>query len=241
MASPELGELPSRTGRPVRQARTRKTASPYVDSSYAIAEGTDTEDEVSSVDEGLVVKSRKRKRSSSPALSLASVTTDPLSDLSDQAENVAHEVRIPIASGNANKKESDWSAPLQIVLNVPAGGARQIIFNIPLGDLLRERALNATSTNTHAMLKAHRDLQNFPSPTLAPNSSTANQGMAGFLELPPELRNLIYGLVLVSADTINFGDPGSTLQRSSALLATCHTVHEEGKSDMCRSRFGNFC
>jgi hypothetical protein len=50
-----------------------------------------------------------------------------------------------------------------------------------------------------------------------------------FLDLPAEIRNQIYRLAFVSEEKIDFAYPNNFC-RSSALLQTCHQVHEEGRS-----------
>jgi hypothetical protein len=48
-------------------------------------------------------------------------------------------------------------------------------------------------------------------------------------ELPAELRNEIYRAVLVASKPLEFSEPDN-FSRSSALLRTCHQIHEEGRS-----------
>lgn len=60
-----------------------------------------------------------------------------------------------------------------------------------------------------------------------PSSKSARKGK-GFLNLPAEIRNKIYDLVLVSADRIRFPPHVAEFKCSSNLLATCKQVHYEG-------------
>lgn len=54
---------------------------------------------------------------------------------------------------------------------------------------------------------------------------------AGFLDLPPELRNQIYRLVFVAPTRLDFGSPApQTFQRSAAFLRTHSTVYTEARS-----------
>ena len=56
-----------------------------------------------------------------------------------------------------------------------------------------------------------------------------NPDYASFLELEPELRNRIYRELLVNDKVVKFAPGMGCLSRTSALLRTCHQVHEEAR------------
>ncbi|KAF2455392.1 hypothetical protein BDY21DRAFT_75153 [Lineolata rhizophorae] len=65
---------------------------------------------------------------------------------------------------------------------------------------------------------------------VVPYAKPANETKAGFLTLPPEVRNQIYRWVFVDhAKVFDFGNP-TNFCRSAALLRSCKQFHEEGRS-----------
>lgn len=266
--SSELGEgdfgitYNNKTGRPIRNG-ARKTESPFVDSAVAISDANPELDEsddheVTSDDEGIVVRTRKRKRSPSPPISEAS--------LSDEEGALRSDDDSGIAMGSPPVGTTPSAMPLQLTLNVPAGPERQVVINLDLGSMLLKQSLGAQPLSSSPMpqskrarseAKNHKSRTNrertarnpkpalnhaSPQPKSLKSQTTAQLGQsttdgsspssrAGFLDLPAELRNEVYRLAFVSPSRFDFGAPtAKAFQRSSAFLRTCKQIHNEGRT-----------
>lgn len=221
----------SKTGRPIRRS-AGKTASPFVDSAVAISEDdtddSDREQDVTSDDEGIVVvKSRKRKRSPSPPMSEATMS-DSEGDaiLSDYGH--ASAMRNPPTQ---SIEQVAPMAPIQLTVNVPAGGERQIVLNIDLNSYLsQQRAAPAIALPSPKRAKTTPRSPKHGLVTPSSSQIPSRQTRAGFLDLPAELRNEVYRLAFVSPARFDFGAPNKLFQRSSAFLRTCRQVYDEGRS-----------
>ncbi|OQO01805.1 hypothetical protein B0A48_12278 [Cryoendolithus antarcticus] len=242
--SPELGDgdfgitYNTKTGRPVRKS-TAKTDSPFVDSAIALSdeepEPSDEEDDLTSYDEDedIVTKQPVRKRTYSPSPPLSdlglSEPDDALSDVSSDASD--DETEQPLCRLATRKSASSSRTnlpPLQVTLNVPAGEDREITLNIDLKSLLMRQASPKDSSSP----PARKRQKLLPQASKSKSSTKETSSRAGFLDLPPELRNEIYRLTFVTPnkDRLDFGSPSARFSRSAAFLRTCSTVHNEARS-----------
>ncbi|KAK6430808.1 hypothetical protein LTR95_013032 [Oleoguttula sp. CCFEE 5521] len=243
--SPELGDgdfgitYNTKTGRPVRKS-TAKTDSPFVDSAIALSDeepepSDEDDDDVTSYDgdEDIVTKQPVRKRTYSPSPPLSdlglSEPDDALSDVSSDASD--EETELPLCRLATRKSISPLSThlpPLQVTLNVPAGEDREITLNIDLKSLFKRQA----SPNDSPSPPTRKRQRLLPQASKRKSTATQAASHAGFLDLPPELRNEIYRLTLVTPnrDRLDFGSPSTRFSRSAAFLRTCSTVHNEARS-----------
>ncbi|KAK6438934.1 hypothetical protein LTR95_004851, partial [Oleoguttula sp. CCFEE 5521] len=242
--SPDLGNgdfgitYNTKTGRPIRKS-THKTESPFVDSAIALSdeepELSEEEDDVTSDDEGegIVTRPPPRKRTYSPSPPLSdlglSEPDDALSDVLSESDDEDDE--LPLCRLAARKSASPRMStipPLQVTLNVPAGEEREITLNINLKSLLKRQA----SPNSSPSPPARKRQKLIPQASKRKSIITPASTHAGFLDLPPELRNEIYRLTFVTPnkDRLDFGSPSIRFSRSAAFLRTCSTVHNEARS-----------
>jgi len=234
-ASEEIGDEPPAkinklTGRPIRQSAGRKSleagfvkTSDVVDLSEDEPSGED--------DEGRVIRPRKRLRSPSPP-----PLSSPIPDFQD--ENVGDDIQplyLPSSMGVAQDVGGHT-----FTFRVPQGNVGAFLTKLDLDSILTTGASFVgspfpTAPASGDALESHiftvkpasrRSRSNRKKITLHSKTSEKTTP-AGFLNLPGELRNKIYRLILVDEKPFDFHSP-SNFQHSSALLRTCHQVHKEG-------------
>ncbi|KAF2807794.1 uncharacterized protein BDZ99DRAFT_464706 [Mytilinidion resinicola] len=125
--------------------------------------------------------------------------------------------------------------PIELTFQIPPG------FKGPLVVRLDRKLLTSAGTDPNSakhgtddasrlwFAKRHRKTTQSMTKRPAKHSAGTHQPNAtGFLKLPPELRNKIYGLLFVSQNELRFSNPQFSL--SSAFLRTCKQVHDEGRT-----------
>lgn len=208
-----------RTGRPVRRSAGRKsTNSDFIDPVQAISDAEDHD-----TDEEKYVRPRKRRRSPSPPVSPRMEIDEPYSPVRSPERSLTEEAATPV---------SDVS-PISLTFNVPPGHSGPFVINLDVAALMGmtiQPNRNAKHKKTSLRLSTDSDLSSRLS-RKSERPQSPVQERAGFLSLPPELRNEIYRLafVLPRKERFDLGKP-SNFARSSALLRTCRQVHEEGRT-----------
>ncbi|KAL1310963.1 hypothetical protein AAFC00_001183 [Neodothiora populina] len=216
-----------RTGRPIRRSAGRKSLQPsYVNPDDAMSD----EDEdvfVDDFDDNVRV-AKKRKRSPTPPMTPRRLIddTEPLDEV--------------VASRESNSLH-DSTHPVSFTFHIPPGYSGPFVVNLDAN--LLANLPNAMSTKSSLQSAPHTpsladsgyasksrsSSESNSSRKLFTHSSPKRTGKAGFLSLPPELRNQVYRLLFVTPDKLDFGHPRN-FGRSSHFLRTCKQVHEEGKS-----------
>ncbi|CZT14180.1 uncharacterized protein RCC_00154 [Ramularia collo-cygni] len=197
-------------GRAIRKCRskTKQASQEYEGAS----EDDNYDDSDDTSDEIAVAPSRKktkRARSVSPARSIPSNA-----DLADAG----------MTSDEDYTERNDQS--LTQSQRVPAGHLTvNLTVNIPLN---HDRVITLTIDPKN--FTAQPDKLAEAAMARANTRSKPRHRFAGFLDLPAELKNIVYREVLVADRPINFGSPGNSFSRTSALLRTCRQVYEEGRS-----------
>ncbi|KAL9053422.1 MAG: hypothetical protein Q9162_004792 [Coniocarpon cinnabarinum] len=197
--------------RPIRQSAGRKSLPPgYVDS--ANAEGIEYSSD-SGPEEGRSRKTWKQK---------VLGPTRPLSpsrftELPHSSRSSSSEPEVP--AGPASKMALNVPENVSLTFNVPPNHEGPFVVNLNLRDLgvkpspgrptpSHETPKKASSVSPKSRTKAHV----IPSP-------------AGFTDLPPELRNMIYEHLYDHGKVFDFGRP--EFSSSSQFFRTCKLVYEE--------------
>ncbi|RAR03282.1 hypothetical protein DDE82_005295 [Stemphylium lycopersici] len=239
--SPELGspsditQYNQKTGRPVRKSAGKiKKVAGYVDFEDDDGDfGPLTTDESDQEDDedmqprsrGDVKKkskkeaSRKRKRSPSPpSPHLEPVIYDQeLEELTDNEE------------GGSFHRNTPKKPPMTLQFNVPLG------FHGPLFVKLDRSLIENNEQGTRHDMKPSKHKK---SGTTSPQSNhKASKRPKGFTDLPPELRNTIYGYLFARKDKdqrlripVSRRSSAGALAKSAQFLRTCKLVHNEGCS-----------
>ena len=108
---------------------------------------------------------------------------------------------------------------VSLTFHVPTDHVGPFVVNLNLRDL---GAPSAGMVSSPASKVKRRKLSHHPNPASVPPVSQ----YAGFTDLPPELRNIVYKEVFGSGKTLDFGRPDFAL--SSQFLRTCKLVSFEG-------------
>ena len=220
----DFGITYNASGRPMRQVR--KSNPPSLESAVASGEESESESDVP------VRKSRgtKRKRSPSPPMS--------------ETGNDGH-----IASSSDREEDELAIVPRrrrQTTTLTPRGGSsvvkyhlHNVNFTIPVGHVGPLHLMISPDDGTVSVeANDGAPLPKVPSPRrsrgksarkAAPAPSSTKTQRAGFLDLPAEIRNEIYRMILVAPTRLNFAAPVN-FGRSAALLRTCRQVHGESRS-----------
>ena len=218
-----------RTGRPIRKGAGRISIKPsYVDPDEAMSD--DDEDVfVEDFDDNVRV-AKKRKRSPTPPM-----TPRRLIDDTEPLEEIVH------------SHESDLAVapvpPVSLTFNVPAGHSGPFVVNLDVNSMVNasQNVLSSAPLRSHPRTpcsadsgygsKSREGSEMNRSVERTTQSSPRKPDKAGFLSLPPELRNQVYRLAFVTEEHLDFGNP-KNFSRSAHFLRTCKQVHEEGKSIM---------
>ena len=205
-----------RTGRPERKKRRTGENSPFVDSAIAVSDEQESDD---SIDSSISVARRgKRRRSPSPSSENSDDESDDSStnEMTDEFTTTAtHTTAIQITVKDlVINLPPGHSGPILLQLEIPSGATQQSGSTryYPKPSQTR-RPKNANTSPRHA----------------GRQSCSKDQSYAGFLDIPPEIRNQIYRHVFVAKDHFNFDSP-SNFSRGAAFLRTCKQVYEEGRS-----------
>lgn len=214
----------ARTGRPVRRtAGRRSTGAGFIDTTQAVSDAEDTNSEE---EEKYVRPRKKRRRSPSPPM--------PASDEDDTDSRA----QSSTPSSFGLQTPTSGIPPINLTFNVPPGhqGPIQVTLDIAslLGGAVQLGSLNrmGSKRTRNARLSPESEFTTSVSITSDKRQNTQGQVQerAGFLSLPPELRNDVYRMlfVLPSNERFNIGRP-SNFCRSAAFLRTCRQVHEEAR------------
>lgn len=247
--SEELGDghfttnINQRTGRPIRKSAGRKSLNPgYLDSFEVIEdhqEDTASDDEYDEDEETTLIKRPKkalnsvirlRKRARTPTPSPSPPPLSPMHppDLPTQEDGAS-----PSQSESELEALTDDYQPITITLNIPPGQEGPIHLHLNVADLLRGRSATRTIApkpqGTKRRVRTPRDRTSGANGLTTPQSKAADDNKVGFLDLPSELRNIVYRHLFVVKNPFDFNKP-SNFCRSSAFLATCRQVYEEGRS-----------
>ena len=210
-----------------------------------------------SEDEVMQARTPKKRKRVSPSPSLSSDAGDdveplPIDDISNDSDEVEDlkdsrpaEMALPEISLTFNAPAGmHWTLHHLQEMLILLGHTGPFVVRLDLNSLSRccratsafqycdllfwtnqatpESAMKAsTSTPTKKQSSKKRT-----APAVASSSMTER---AGFLDLPPEIRNDIYRLVLVQEEFVDFplGGPTDRPNLSAALLATCRQISEE--------------
>ncbi|KJY00249.1 hypothetical protein TI39_contig338g00025 [Zymoseptoria brevis] len=222
-ASSELGNDDWATdynskGRAIRKCRTaRKTdESPFEDSAIAISDSElddmDDEDDGNDSDIITVAPSRKKKRTRSPSPELRLDSEDDTGMMSDSS------MSDTMAAPTAPSKTGHTT--FHLTINIPTDQQGPITLHLDPKQYL--------SCGMPSGITSDRLVQSNMA-RLNARSESKKSKYRGFLDLPAELRNECYGYIFVSTKVINFST-ADNFSRSSAILRTCHQLHEEGRS-----------
>ena len=215
-------------GRQLRKAAARKSTRPsYIDPDDAIS---DEDEDVFVEDyEDNIRVAKKRKRSPTPPM-----TPRRMIDDSDPLDEVVH-------SHETDLLHTPTVPPLSLTFNVPVGHSGPFVVNLDVNSLINAShsmlASSSLRTQPHTPFsvdsgyasKSRGASEQTTSGELVTQSSPLRPDVAGFLSLPPELRNQIYRLLFISTDKLDFGHPRN-FSRSSHFLRSCKQVHEEARS-----------
>lgn len=220
-ASRELGHEDYAThftskGRAIRKCRTKQVKHALDDDEDEheghFLEDDDDVDDLS--DESTVALSHKRKRTDKKtraikrALPLSPTRELPYFDnlrdasLTSDDEAIEPEAQSPFQG-------MDGQVAVHLTVNIPLNHSGPITLNLDPKAFI-SASLDKRSRSTLARLSAC--------------SKSTKSKFAGFLDLPAELKNLIYRDVFVADRPLRFGRPVS-FSRTSALLRTCKQVH----------------
>lgn len=237
-ASPELGDdtkfvkVNSKTGKPMRASAGKRTSIPdyFVASNTAIDYDDEDDDSLSEspeiVGDTVIVPKVKRRRVSPPPPELS---PEPESDI--DADNDICQRRNSQISGNMPPKE------LALTFNVPSGHVGPFIVKIDLASL--SGAAMHMSTPLQFPNLAEFNFKDQPAEAASsrkrkaitlPNKSrkkSKNATKTSFLDLPPEIRNVIYRQVFCSKPAIDFRHHTS-FSHAGGFLSTCRAVYHEG-------------
>lgn len=189
-------------GRAVRKCRTQQRKSPFEDSAIAISDDeSDSEAEV--VDDVIpVAPLKKRRRSPSPVGRLLPSDDDAVG-MSDSSHSDAEEVPSPTG------------ITVHLTVNIPPGHRGPITLNLDPKTFAATPCVPSKPDKLTQTTLARLNARSVPK----------KKKLAGFLDLPAELRNDIYRLAFVTErPTINFALPDN-LSRTAALLRTCRQVY----------------
>ncbi|KAI9725418.1 MAG: hypothetical protein M1828_003268 [Chrysothrix sp. TS-e1954] len=126
--------------------------------------------------------------------------------------------------------------PIELTFNIPAGHQGPFTVKLDLAGLsgskdpkgaLKKLASRPRKPRVESP-KGSRGYSSKDDPITKTKSGNSTVGTAGFLDLPAELRVMIYDLVFISPFTFNLAKP-ENFQRSAAFLATCRQVHDEAR------------
>lgn len=221
-ASEEIGDEPPTkinkvTGRPIRRSAGRKTLdSGFVKTIEAIEKSDDESSEED--DSGKYHRPKKRPRSPRPpSLSpLLEIKEDPLD------ESLVQSLQLPPQSTTPNE--------LALTFHVPPGHQGAFVVKLDLASVLAG-GLPIETKPTLPVTQATKLRGRANASKITPKSKTKRMSQnvvaLGFLDLPGELRNVIYRLVFVDEKPFDFHTP-TNFQHSSAFLRTCRTIRDEG-------------
>lgn len=210
-ASPELGDGDyavnyTSAGRAIRKCRTLKPQHASQDSEESAED--DEYDDLS--DEIAVASSRKRSKraqSTSPTRELPSdedLEAGGLSSDDDDSDPQAAQGRSP----TRDQQVLAGHLTVNLTVNIPLN--HQGIITLSFDPKNLTTVTNQTTDAALARLNAR---------------SQSKHKSAGFLDLPAELKNIIYRDVLVADKPMSFRYPGRSFSRTSALLRTCKQVY----------------
>ncbi|KAF1356558.1 hypothetical protein BDV97DRAFT_394464 [Delphinella strobiligena] len=214
-----------RTGRPIRRSAGRKSLEKsFVDPDDAMSE-EDEDVYLDDFDDNVRV-AKRRKRSPTPPMTP--------SRLIDDTEPLDESIRP-----HEHALSMDVSQPISLTFNLPPGHTGPFVVNLDVNSLVKASQMRVSDSALRSQPRSSPD-SGYASKSrevseqnrageLSIHSSPRNLDKAGFLSLPPELRNEIYRLVFVKKEKLDFGHPHN-FTRSSHLLRTCKQIHEEGKS-----------
>ncbi|KAI9739102.1 MAG: hypothetical protein M1834_007315 [Cirrosporium novae-zelandiae] len=129
---------------------------------------------------------------------------------------------------------------------LPEGYSGRIVLNFDLASLVLQKSQTFDDKNVSFILHAPQAIKHVFTVVGEDKSSKV-----GFLSLPSELRNKVYRLLMAGGKgtKVDFGR-GTNFSRSSAFLATCKQIHEEGRTilygenhfhlERCARRRGNY-
>ncbi|KAF2268610.1 hypothetical protein CC78DRAFT_530045 [Lojkania enalia] len=225
-SSPELGspshviQYNKQTGRPIRRsAGQKKNVAGFVDSAMIEEYEEEASDSLSEDEEGnpvLPKRSSKRKRSPSPTPPpLDPIIYDEAPDEQSDEETLGSLQRHP------------GPPPITLQFNVPLG------FHGPLVVKLDSSVLDAIDGPPRDLKpptsRRRRTESVAPAATVIPPKPGSGSWRAGFLDLPPELRNKIYRFVFLDDHDLIILRP-TNFCKSAAFLRCCKLVHSEGCS-----------
>ncbi|KAK4986426.1 hypothetical protein LTR50_005332 [Elasticomyces elasticus] len=219
-----VNNVNTRTGRPIRNSAGKKSLDPHFVPSTDIATEPFKDGDAASddSDEGVdddtaygESRAKKRRRTITPSPS----PTEP-------PDSLLHVDDLPTRESTPFEDEQIASTnairTVSLTFNVPPGHTGAFIVNLDIAALSRNAPSHDRKIVT-AETRASRP-EALPEPSEPENSSKG-----GFLSLPAELRNEIYGLVFLVDHWFDMSHP-EDFCRSSALLRTCRQVHAEGAS-----------
>lgn len=221
-------EYNPRTGRPIRKSAGRKSLKPsYVDPGDALSD-EDEDDFVDDLDDNVRIV-KKRKPSPTPPMTPPRLIHDD-----DSVDDIS-----PVLSYEP-EPEPMVLPPLSLSFNVPPGHTGPFVVNLDINSFVNasQGMVAASSLRTHPRTfspdSGYSSKSRGTSVQSQPLESTTKSrsrkpGVSGFLDLPPELRNVVYRLAFVTPEKLDFGNPRN-FRRSAQFLSTCKQVHEEGRS-----------
>ncbi|EMF12798.1 uncharacterized protein SEPMUDRAFT_163845 [Sphaerulina musiva SO2202] len=194
-------------GRAVRKCRTQQRKSPFEDSAIAISDDeSDSEAEV--IDDVIPVAPLKKRRRSPSPVGRSLPSDDEAVGMSDSSHSDAEEAPSPTG------------LTVHLTINIPPGHRGPITLNLDPKTFAATPCVPSKPDKLTQTTLARLNARSVPK----------KKKLAGFLDLPAELRNDIYRLAFVTErPTINFALPDN-LSRTAALLRTCRQVYEEGRS-----------
>ncbi|KAF2670982.1 hypothetical protein BT63DRAFT_205433 [Microthyrium microscopicum] len=222
------------TGRPIRKNAGKREANPqYVNSIESIpdAMGDLIEENKLILNSGRNQKGKKRKRARSP--SPPPPPLSPVECLTETDFTPLENTPTPEVTAVSELE------PIQISFNIPLGFQGPLKIELDPSNFIRLATAASIQKAKSGSVPALKR-QKLHEPTqFSSNHHKSKRVMKwvnkygteprGFLQLPAELRNVIYRMVLVTKEPIDFGSP-TNAQRSAALLRTNREIHGEACS-----------